>query len=162
MEYVRGLLTNTGVLPARDYYLAAFARWLDAKLSQIDHPEQRRLIDRYARWQLLRRLRAQTRAGQVSQGAFRSAKQRTTVAIMFLNWLHVECATTLPGATQHHLATMRRILRRHPDPTGSAAEHRHQLAAVPAYPGQRHARGRLLHVECAVTLRRLDVLFVLR
>ena len=24
---------------------------------------------------------------------------------MFLNWLHVECATTLPGATQHHLDT---------------------------------------------------------
>jgi hypothetical protein len=35
------------------------------------------------------------------------------------------------------------------------------MAAVLAHAGHRHARGRLLHVDCAVTLRRLYVLFAL-
>ena len=34
-------------------------------------------------------------------------------------------------------------------PTGSDAEYRHELAAVSAPAGHRHARGRLLHVDCA-------------
>jgi putative transposase len=58
-------------------------------------------------------------------------------------------------------STIRRILKRHPDPTGSVATHRHQLAGVPAHPGQRHASVDLFHVDCALTLRRLYVLFVL-
>jgi hypothetical protein len=35
------------------------------------------------------------------------------------------------------------------------------LAVVPSHAGDQHARGRLLHVDCALTLRRLYVLFVL-
>lgn len=95
VEYIRGLLIATGLLPARDHYLAAFERWLDERLAQLSDREQHRLIDRYARWHLLRRLRQQARVGPVSQGAFFTAKQHTTVAIMLLAWLH-EHGTTLP------------------------------------------------------------------
>jgi hypothetical protein len=71
--------------------------------TQISDREQQRLIDRYARWHLLRRLRQQAAAaGSVSQGAFLNAKQHTSVAIALLAWLH-EHGTTLPDATQHHL-----------------------------------------------------------
>ena len=41
-------------------------------------------------------------------------------------------------------STIRRILKQSPDPTGTGAAHRHQLAAVPAHPSRRHARRRLL------------------
>ena len=47
------------------------------------------------------------------------------------------------------------------DPTGSTAEHRHQLAAVPARPGQQDARGRLLARRLPLAVRRLRVLFAL-
>src|SRR6476469_5466584 len=36
-------------------------------------------------------------------------------------------------------STIRRILQRHRDPTGTGAAHRHQLAAVPAHAGDQHA-----------------------
>jgi len=35
VEYIPGLLISTGLLPARDHYLAAFERWLDDRLAQI-------------------------------------------------------------------------------------------------------------------------------
>jgi hypothetical protein len=41
-------------------------------------------------------------------------------------------------------STIRRILQRHRIPTGPSPAHRHHVAAVPAHPGHRHARGRLL------------------
>jgi len=100
VDYVRGLLITHGVLPARDHYLAAFERWLTGKLDQIADVDQRRLIDRYARWHLLRRLRQQARTAAVSLGAFLAAKQSTTVATGLLAWLD-ERGTPLSELTQH-------------------------------------------------------------
>jgi putative transposase len=45
--------------------------------------------------------------------------------------------------------------------TARAAAQPHYLAAVPAHPGRDHAGLRLFHVDCAVTLRRLYVFFVI-
>jgi len=53
VEYVRGLLVAHGCLPPRDPHLATFERWLAAKLAQLDDPQQRQLIERFARWHLL-------------------------------------------------------------------------------------------------------------
>jgi putative transposase len=48
-----------------------------------------------------------------------------------------------------------------PNPTGAITARGYELAAVPAHAGQQHAGVDFFHVDCAVTLRRLCVLFVL-
>jgi len=102
VEYVRGLLVAHGCLPPRDPHLATFERWLAAKLAQLDDPQQRQLIERFARWHLLPRLRRQAQDGPVPTGAFLHAKQATTVAIQFLAWLAGR-GRDLPNASQHDL-----------------------------------------------------------
>ncbi|GAA3707484.1 hypothetical protein GCM10022204_26750 [Microlunatus aurantiacus] len=86
-EYLRGLLVEHGCLPGRDRYLAAFENWLPTKLDRIPDPGARRHIDAFARWHLLRQLRDRAKREPIPAGAFLNAKQSTTVAINFLNWL---------------------------------------------------------------------------
>ena len=86
-EYLRGLLVEHGCLPSRDRYLAAFENWLLAKLDRIPDPSARRHIDAFARWHLLRQLRDRAKREPIPAGAFLNAKQSTTVAIDFLDWL---------------------------------------------------------------------------
>ena len=86
-EYLRGLLVEHGCLPCRDRYLAAFETWLPTKLDQIADPGVRRHIDAFARWHLLRQLRDRAKREPIPAGAFLNAKQSTTVAINFLDWL---------------------------------------------------------------------------
>lgn len=102
IEHLRGLLIAQGCLPARDPHLAGYERWLAAKLDTISDPDQRRIIDRFARWHLLRQLRDRARRGPISDGAFLNAKQTTTVTIGFLAWL-AERGTVLGEVTQHDL-----------------------------------------------------------
>ena len=100
VEYLRELLVGCGALPPRDRHLATFERWLSHKLSGIEDMEQRRLIERFGRWHLLRRLRDQSRHGSVSTGAFLHAKQSTTAAIQFLAWLQ-QRGRAITDCTQH-------------------------------------------------------------
>jgi hypothetical protein len=58
VTHVRDLLMHSGVLPHRDRHLLLFQRWLGEWLDNIEDPDHRRLLHRFATWQLLRRLRA--------------------------------------------------------------------------------------------------------
>ncbi|MFF8592087.1 hypothetical protein ACF061_11675 [Streptomyces sp. NPDC015220] len=57
IEYLRGLLVAHGCLPWRDEHLIAYGRWLTSKLDTIADIDQRRLIERYTRWHVMRRMR---------------------------------------------------------------------------------------------------------
>jgi len=87
------------MLPARDKYLADYARWLDAKLAGVEDPEQRRLIE-------LRPVAsaapppARGRKGKVARTSFLRAKQSTTMGIDFLGWL-ARRGTSIGECTQH-------------------------------------------------------------
>jgi hypothetical protein len=100
VEYLRGLLVERGMLPARDKYLAVYARWLDAKLAGIEDAEQRRLIELYGRWHQLRHLRNEAAKGEVARTSFLRAKQSTTMGIDFLGWL-ARRGRSLGECTQH-------------------------------------------------------------
>ncbi|TXS80566.1 hypothetical protein EAO76_01885 [Streptomyces sp. sk2.1] len=102
VEYLRGLLVTHGCLPPRDEHLASFDRWLTPKLDAIKDPDQRRLIERYSRWHLKRRLRDQARTAPVTVGAFLRAKQHLTVATQFLHWLGNR-GRRLDECTQHDI-----------------------------------------------------------
>ena len=91
------LIHNRLMVAPDDHYLAIFERWLAARLEQLrDHPDIASLIERYATWHHLSRLRE--RVGHTNMAiACRDAKQCITEAGKFLIWLedeeHVNAAT---------------------------------------------------------------------
>jgi len=103
VEYLRCLLVRYGVLPPRDRRLADFQRWAAVKLDGIGNAEDRQLLERFLRWYLLRHLRSgSTAAAPVGHGPYQRAKQRLTVAAVFLAWLAAR-GHQLGECTQHDL-----------------------------------------------------------
>ncbi|MFC0438038.1 hypothetical protein [Kutzneria buriramensis] len=102
VDHLRGLMVTYGVLPPRDRRLAAFTRTMTIKLGAIGDEDQRRLIEQFARWDLLRRLRRHADRGPVPEGPFLAAKQVLTVAIGFLAWLEAR-GRPLSECTQHDI-----------------------------------------------------------
>ncbi|MFJ1700266.1 hypothetical protein ACIOHC_35250 [Streptomyces sp. NPDC088252] len=101
IEYLRGLLVAHHCLPWRDEHLIAYGRWLTSKLDTIPDADHRRLIERYTRWHVMRRLRRDDSDQQpVTANAFLRAKQHTTVAIQFLQWLG-DRGRSLDECSQH-------------------------------------------------------------
>lgn len=100
VEYIRDLLVEHGLLEARDKRMATFISWLNRKLASVDDAEHRRLIETFARWHQLPRLRLQADSGGVKPGTFLRAKQSTTVAVDFLRWLAAR-GRSLGELTQH-------------------------------------------------------------
>lgn len=84
-DYVRGLLVEHGVLPRRDETKVRYQEWAQDALDRLTDEDNRVIIDRYVRWQHLRRMNEME---TVSDGTFLRSKQTVTVAINFLNWLH--------------------------------------------------------------------------
>jgi len=84
-DYLRHMLTAGGVLPPRDEDLARTEHWTAALLESIGHPADRRLIQAYATWQVIRRLRASTsRSGRVYTA---HARNNIRAAASLLTWL---------------------------------------------------------------------------
>lgn len=83
-EHVRGLLVEHGVLPRRDERVARFRAWSDTALTRLPDGPDRDVVQRYIRWQLLRRM---NQVDTVSESTFLRAKQNVTVAIDLINWL---------------------------------------------------------------------------
>jgi integrase len=84
-DYVRGLLVEHGALPRRDETKVRYREWAQDALDRLTNEDYRVIIDRYVRWQHLRRMNEME---TVSQGTFLRSKQTVTVAINFLNWIH--------------------------------------------------------------------------
>jgi hypothetical protein len=78
-DYLRHILTAHGVLPARDEQLTRTQRWLDTLLTTISAPDQRRLVQAFATWHVMRRLR---------RGATTHTRARTYTAHAQLNIKH--------------------------------------------------------------------------
>lgn len=103
VEYLRLLLVRYGVLPPRDRRLADFQRWASAKLDSVGNSGHRQLLYRFLRWRLLRHLRSSsTAAAPLGHGPYQRAKQRLTVAIVFLAWLDGR-GRHLGDCTQHDI-----------------------------------------------------------
>jgi hypothetical protein len=85
VDYLRSALIDVGVLPARDERLERIGPWLDALLAA--EPDSRaRLIQTYARWDVLPR--ARSRALQpISQSSSTYLHTKIKMALAFLTWL---------------------------------------------------------------------------
>lgn len=102
IEYLRAVLVHHGVLPPRDRRLADFQRWAAAKLDDIAALEQRRLLERFVEWRLLRHLRSRSATNPLTHGPYQRAKQHLTVAVAFLAWLSAR-GRHLDECTQHDI-----------------------------------------------------------
>jgi integrase len=99
-DYMRNLLVEHGVLPSRDERLARFQSWALAAQQRITTEEHRKVVARFIRWSLEKRLRSMS---TVTDSAFLRAKQTVTVTIQFCNWLAAEHDVTVQQLTQAHI-----------------------------------------------------------
>jgi len=99
-DYMRSLLVEHGVLPSRDERLARFQSWTVAAQQRITTEEHRKVVARFIRWSLEKRLRSMS---TVTDSAFLRAKQTVTVTIEFCNWLAAEHHATVEQLTQAHI-----------------------------------------------------------
>ena len=85
--FLRQMLTASGVLPARDEDFARTEQWLTSLLGTIEPAAGRRLVQAYATWQVMRRLR--TSAGHATRPRTYTAHARNNIraATGFLSWL---------------------------------------------------------------------------
>src|ERR1700730_8416158 len=90
--YLRDLLMEHGALPRRDRYLLMFESWLTNYLDDIDAPH-RALIDQFATWHILRKLRDIAARQPVGHHRTGAARRKIIKAAEFLAWLAGRSAT---------------------------------------------------------------------
>ena len=98
-DYLRHMLTAAGALPSRDEGLARASRWLEEILAAIAPPDDRRLVRAYATWQVMRRLRASSAAGNRPLAVTGHARNSIRAAVSLLAWLR-ERGTPLAASRQ--------------------------------------------------------------
>lgn len=99
-DYVRSLLVEHGALPSRDERLVRFQAWAGTALERITTADHRKVISRFLRWNLEKRLLSMS---PVTDSAFLRAKQSLTVTIEFCNWLVAEHNAGMDQLTQAHI-----------------------------------------------------------
>ena len=98
-DYLRRMLVAHGVLPDRNEHVDRIRRFIDDTLEGIDRPADRRTIQAYARWRVLRRLRRRAETHPGPRTATAHARTNLKTAVRLLDWLH-ERGTVLADAAQ--------------------------------------------------------------
>jgi integrase len=86
-DYLRHMLTAAGTLPPRDEELARTGQWLTGVLEAISPAADRRLVQAYATWQVMRRLRASAAGTARPRTPTAHARNNIRAAVTFLAWL---------------------------------------------------------------------------
>ena len=100
LAHLRQVLVAAGVLPARDEQTARLEAWVQAQLDAMDDIEDRKVVDAFANWWLLRRYRGRMDRTGVSSDTH--PRRLLLGAIAFLAWLR-EHGLTLGTCTQAHV-----------------------------------------------------------
>ncbi|MFG1879515.1 hypothetical protein ACGFIV_32245 [Sphaerisporangium sp. NPDC049003] len=103
VAHVRDLLIASGVLPPADRFLILFQQWLDGWLADVD-PDHRKVLQRFATWHILRRLRTAAARGPFGYGRNQSARNTLVKAADFCAWLDTR-DRTLSTCTQADIDT---------------------------------------------------------
>jgi hypothetical protein len=100
LAHLRQVLVVAGVLVERDEQTARLEAWVHAQLEAMDDAEDRRVVDAFANWWVLRRYR-----GRMERAGVSSDKHSRTLvlgAVAFMAWLrHHDLA--LGACTQAHV-----------------------------------------------------------
>jgi hypothetical protein len=92
-DYLRHMLTAAGALPPRDEELARTGQWLTQTLEAIGPAADRRLVQAYATWQVMRRLRASAAGTARPRTPTAHARNNIRAAVSFLAWLRSRGST---------------------------------------------------------------------
>lgn len=103
-DYLRQMLVIHGLLPERNEHLERIPRFIDDTLDQIDRPTDRRTIQAYATWRVLRKLRRRAETNPGPRTATAYVRTQIKTAVRLLDWLD-QHATTLPEVTQADIDT---------------------------------------------------------
>lgn len=85
LAHLRQVLVACGALPERDEGTARLEAWMDAELAAVPDDEDRRILEAFARWWVLRRYRQ--RLSTRGMASARHAKSRIVGAIRLMAWL---------------------------------------------------------------------------
>ena len=105
-NYLRELLTSTGVLPAYHPPIEQLERWLDGVLEPLD-ADGMAVISRYGRWHHLRRLRGLAQRGKLSKSAIYAARANINGAVRLARWASARgltIAMLTQAQLEHYLA----------------------------------------------------------
>lgn len=87
-DYLRHMLVASGALPARNEALVRLESWVNTTLlTDLTNPEHRRLLQSYATWRVLRRLRRRTTDKPLARTATDYPRTQLLTARRFLTWL---------------------------------------------------------------------------
>ena len=103
-DYLRRMLVAHGALPDRDEDVDRIRRFIDDTLTDIDRPADRRLIQAYATWRVLRRLRRRAETTPGPRTPTNRVRTQITTAIRLLDWL-ADRDTTLAATGQADIDT---------------------------------------------------------
>ena len=98
------MLAASGALPARDEALARVERWSREVLDAISEPADRRLVQAYLTWRVLRRLRRRSETSPSRRTVTNDARHRVIAVVTFLAWLR-QHDLTLVSCGQGHVET---------------------------------------------------------
>jgi hypothetical protein len=102
LRHLRTILVATGTLPPRDEQMARLETWISQAVSGRPDPEQRQLLQRYAVWHVVRRLRGRLAGQHATNGQALAAQRYVKAAIALLDWLTAR-GLTLENARQGDL-----------------------------------------------------------
>jgi len=114
--YLRDLLAAVGVLAPYEARIERTIAWLHELLAALP-PEHANLVERYARWKVLRHLRNRAARGELTKGVIQAARTQIRGTIALLTWL-AERDLTIATATQADLEHYISIGRPRTTPNG--------------------------------------------
>lgn len=101
VNYIRDLLVAVGSLPAYDAQLERMVPWLETIVARLP-AEQAEVLQRYAKWHVMRRLRVAASRGKLTRGGMQGGRSTINNTVRLLGWLTTN-QLTLATLTQADL-----------------------------------------------------------
>jgi hypothetical protein len=87
VRHLRQLLVACNALPDRNPYLARLERSVAQLVESLEHADDRKLLESFARWRVLRQARLKADRGEFGVGAAKNARTLVAETARFLAWL---------------------------------------------------------------------------
>jgi hypothetical protein len=104
--YLRDLLAALGVLPPYEARIERLTLWLDDLLVTLP-PEHASLVERFARWRVLRQVRHRAAQDELTKGVIQAARTKIRGTIALLAWLdehNIEIGTATQADLEHYVS----------------------------------------------------------